>query len=131
MLSIQQVYLLCQPLTDAYITFSHNEVDVAECGNKHKSAYLPKYDMICLNISEIEENALLYNIPKSRMLLYILLHEIGHSLDPNILTEEDTITLEQTAWKIADYLMDKLRIPKTKDYLKIKNSALHTHMRKE
>lgn len=131
MLSIQQVYALCQPLTDAYITFSHNEVDVAECGNKHKSAYLPKYDMICLNISEIEENALLYNIPKSRMLLYILLHEIGHSLDPNILTEEDTITLEQTAWKIADYLMDKLRIPKTKDYLKIKNSALDTYMRKE
>ncbi len=131
MLSIQQVYALCQPLTISYITFSNEEFDVADCGNKHKSAYIPKYDMICLNISEIEENALLYNIPKSRMLLYILLHEIGHSLDPNILTEEDSITLEKTAWNIADYLMDKLRMPKTKDYFRVRQSALDTYMRKE
>jgi hypothetical protein len=131
MLSIQQVYALCQPLTLSYITFSNEEFDVAECGNKHKSAYIPKYDMICLNISEIEQNALLYNIPKSRMLLYILLHEIGHSRDPNILTEEDTITLEETAWKIADYLMDKLRLPKAKDYLIVRQSALDTYMKKE
>jgi hypothetical protein len=131
MLSIQQVYSLCQSLTDAYISFSNEDFEVAECGNKHRSAYIPKYDMICLNVKEIEENALLYNISKSEMLLYILLHEIGHSRDPNIFTEEDSITLEVTAWQIADYLMDKLKLTKTKEYFRVRQSALDTYMRKE
>jgi hypothetical protein len=131
MLSIQEVYALCQPLTDAYITFSYEEIDITECGKKHLSAYFPKYDCISINKKQVEDQSAYHNIPIPRMLFYILIHEIGHSLDPNICTEEDEYILEKTAWDIADYLMGELKLPKTKEYFRVRNWALSNYMRKE
>ena len=130
-LSIQSVYSLCQPLTDSYISFSNEEYEVDDFGNKHLSSYDPKYDCITVSILEIKHQATYHNIPVPRILLYILLHEIGHSLDPNIHTEKDVIILETTAWKIADTLMEELKIPKTKEYFRVRNWALSNYMRKE
>jgi hypothetical protein len=130
-LSIQSVYLLCQPLIDSYISFSNEKFEIDDFGNKHRSAYDPKYDCITVSTLEIKYQATYHNIPVPRILLYILLHEIGHSLDPNIHTEKDVITLETTAWKIADYLMDNLKMPKTKEYFRVRDWALNNYMRKE
>lgn len=128
-LTIQQVYALCQPLTDSYIVFSNKEFEIFKDA-KHQSCYDPVCDMICITISQIRQQANYHNIPISRMFLYILLHEIGHSLDPNVQTEEDVLTLEKTAWNIADTLMNNLKIPKTKEYLKVKEWQLN-NVRKE
>lgn len=125
MLSCQQIYTLCQPLTDSYISFSNEDFEIDDFGNKHRSAYDPRYDCITVSILEIKHQATYHNIPIPRILLYILLHEIGHSLDPKIHTEKDVFTLETTAWKIADTLMDKLKLPKTKEYFRVKEWQLN------
>jgi len=126
-LSIQQVYLMCQPLTDSYISFSNEEYEVCK-GIKHQSAYDPVCDMICITIPQIKEQSNYHNIPIPRMLLYILLHEVGHSLDPNVHTEKDVLILETTAWGIADSLMDRLKIPKTKEYFRVRKWALDNYL---
>lgn len=129
-LSIQSVYALCQPLTEAYISFSNEDFEIDDFGNKHRSAYDPRYDCITVSILEIKHQATYHNIPIPRMFLYILIHEIGHSLDPNVCSEENEYILEKTAWDIADTLMDKLKLPKTKEYFRVKEWQLN-NVRKE
>lgn len=97
--------------------------------------YLHTEHKIILSITEIDSIAAEFRMPYETVAKVVLLHEIGHSLDPdckNLLSKyhaypEDKIiqSLEKRAWKIADTLDTQLS--NTVEYKILKKDALASY----
>jgi hypothetical protein len=85
------------------------------------SCYLNKINTIVIDLIELSQLAELISIDKEKLFEWILLHEIGHSLDPSLLdnvaktqrlesqekwdeASEQVFLREVTAWRIVDSL---------------------------
>ena len=80
-------------------------------------SYFSDFHLITMCLEEVEQVAELFGLPNEEVFKYILLHEIGHSLDPEFnelaalfqdeeLNEAKFIS-EVNAWKIADSLIEE------------------------
>ena len=80
-------------------------------------SYISNFHLITMCLEEIEQVAELFELPSEEVFKYILLHEIGHSLDPEFddlaalfqdeeLNESKFIS-EVNAWRIADSLIEE------------------------